>query len=483
MNLKYIEMKTKKELFILFLLTSMVTVQFFLSCDADVEVDKTVEEILSAQPSITSISPGTADILTRVTISGEYLNFADKAFVGDAECQITQRVNGETLEIEVAPNASTGVVKIITSAGMEAVSSEVLTVTYPTPNITSTFPSSATVNENIVIEGTNLESITKITFGEVEGMIQFQESQAIVVSVPNSDVSPVEVNYYYNSSSGEVSGQLSSSFTIVIPTPVISAWPSLMSRDNEVTLVGADMNLITGILVGGEVATLNTATATSVSFNVPAAVVTGYQDIVVQYGTSSQITQADVPYINGEYEQYFEYDSDNVGLITLSADTTAETITDVDQPPFPGTSFARVTMNTATGSTLARIRFQNSANDTWTTVLDSGSFSDAPVLHFWMKTDAEPIMRLYVGGSSSANRRQLSGSDTDTNGQWKLFAVRLTDFIPGTASIGGYFEFRFTTGSSAIVPMEMDVDWVIITDHVLTDLGAEDVTDLFGPAG
>lgn len=483
-------MKTRS-LYLSMLLSAFCSMAcIFYACDADTEVDKTVDEILSAQPTITAISPGTADILTKVTVSGTFLNFAEQAFIGDVECQITQRVNGETLEIEVAPQAQSGLVKIVTSAGMEAISDTQLTVTYPTPTVTSTFPDSAAVNENITIEGTNLQSITHISFGDMDGVIQFQEDQALVVSVPNNENSPVEVNYYYNSTSGEVSQQLSGSFTVLIPTPVISNWPSLMNRDSEVTIVGTDMNLITSVSVGGETATLNSASATSVSFNVPSGVATGYQDIIINYGASGQVLQEDVPYINGQFESYIEFDSyaEDVFVIDFSKDPLAVQQLNgaVDQPPFPGTSYYNLNMNTPTGSTISRMRLHNETNnDTWPNMIDTGNFNDTPVLHFWMNTEStEPILKIYIGGTGSANRRQLSGSDINTGDNWQLFAVRLNGFIPTISSVGSTFEFRFNTGSGASeFPIKVNLDWIIVTDSVLTEFGAVDVTDLFDPAG
>lgn len=470
------------------MLFSLATV--FTACDADTEVDKTVDEILGAQPTITSVSPGTADILSKVTITGTFLNFAETAYVGGVESQITQRINGETLEIEVASNAASGTVKIITSAGKEAESAETLTVTYPTPTVTSEFPTNATVNENVTLEGTNLAGITRISFGDMDGTIQFQEDQAIVVSVPNNESSPVSVNYYYNSSSGEVSQLLTDNFNILIPTPIISSWPSLMNRDGEVTLVGTDMNLISGISVGGENATLNSASATSVSFNVPAGVATGYQDIVVNYGTAGQLVQPNVPYINGQYESYIEFDSypADVFVIDLSKDplATQQLNNEVEQPPFPGTSYYNLQMNTATGSTIARMRLHNETNnDTWPNMIDAGNFGGSPILHFWLNTEStEPILKIYIGGTGSANRRQLSGSDMNTGGEWQLYAVRLNGFIPSISTIGSTFEIRFNTGSGVTeFPVKVNMDWIIVTDSVLTEFGAIDVTDAFGAAG
>lgn len=464
--------------------------QLFTACEADLEIDKTVDEIKAAQPTIESVSPKSADILTRVTISGTFLNFAEKAYVGDVECQITQRINGNTLEIEVAPQAKTGIVRIVTSADKEALSVDMLTVTYPTPNVTSTFPANALVNQNVTIEGSNLKSITRISFGAVDGIIQFQEDQALVVSIPNNESSPLVVNYHYNSASGLVSQVLSNNFTILIPTPIINAWPALMNRDSEVFIVGTDMNLITSVSVGGSAVTLNSNTPTSISFNVPSSVNTGYQDIVVNYGSTGKLTRPSVPYIKGQFESYIDFDSyaANVFVLDLSKDPMAtQQLNDVvSQPPLSGSSYYNLKMYTPTGSTIARMRLNAVTNNsTWSKMIDAGNFNDNAVLHFWMNTEGtEPILKLYIGGTGNANRRELTGPNANTGDNWKLFAVRLNGFIPSISSIGSTFEFRFNTGSGAkTLPIKVNLDWIIVTDSVLTEFGAVDVTDLFGAAG
>ncbi|MGS2739206.1 IPT/TIG domain-containing protein [Sinomicrobium sp. M5D2P17] len=482
-------MKIKSATFIaaVYALAVMICVA---GCDADTEVDQTVEEILSAQPTIASFSPASADIQSRVIIKGTYLNFANKAYIGDTECKITQRINGETLEIEVAPEAKSGILRITTSAEKEASSSEQLSVTYPQPGVTSEFPEGGMVNENIVVEGTNLQTVTRITFGGTEAIIQFKEAQALVVSIPNNEGEGQEVKMYYNTSSGEMSAVLSNDFKITIPTPVINNWPQLMSRDNEVFITGEDLNLVTSVNIGGEEAVINTSSPTALSFNVPEGVQTGYRDIEVNYGTDKQVVREAVPYINGQYENYIEFDSDpeSVFVIDLSKDPLAvqQLNGNVEQPPFPGESYYNLQMNTGTGSTIARMRLHNeTANDTWQNILDSGNFGDNPVLHFWINTEGtSPILKLYIGGTSNANRRELSGDNTNTVGAWKLFAVRLKDFIPDLTSVGSAFEFRLNTGSGATTfPVIVNLDWIIVTDQVLTEFGAEDVTDLFKPAG
>lgn len=461
-----------------------------ISCDADTEIDKTVDEILGAQPSIESFSPQTADIQSKITVSGTFLNFAEKAYIGGVECQITQRVNSETLEIQVASNAVSGPIKIITSAEKEATSNQEITITYPIPNVTLSFPDSGEVNENITIEGENLEAITKVMFGEIEGTIQFQESQAVVVSVPNNENSPVNVNIHYNTNSGETTSTLKEDFTILIPTPNITNWPAIMSRDHEVTITGEDMNLITSVFIAEEEVTLNSLSSTAITFNVPLAIPTGYQDISINYGSNGTLVKEDVPYINGQYENYIEFDSysEDVFVINYTKDPLAiqQLNGTVEQPPFPGNSYYNLQMNTATGSTIARMQIDGeTTNETYNNILEAGNFNDNPVLHFWINTEnTEPILKIYIGGTGSENRRQLSGSDINTGSDWKLYAVRLNGFIPSISSINDVLEIRLNTGSGVdTFPVIANFDWFIVTDSVLTEFGAIDVTDSFSPAG
>ena len=483
-------MKNNNKLIFFSFLSVLGLVFFLSSCEADTEIDQTVDEILSAQPTIESFSPQTANIQTKVTVTGTNLNFAETAFIGGVECTISQRVNSETLEIEIAPDAVSGPIKIVTSAEKEAISQNDITVTYPTPSISSDFPDNGEVNQNITIEGENLEVITRIAFGETEGTIQFQESLAMVVSIPNSDVTIGDVRAYYNTNSGESSILLKDDFEIVIPTPNITNWPSLTSRDNEVTITGDNLNLVNSLSFGGETVTFNTLSSTSLSFNIPANVATGYHDIVVDYGDSSTITQNDVPHINGQYESYIEFDAYDESVFTVDASKDPLAVQQLNgvvaQPSFPGDYYYNLEMNTGTGSTIGRMKIhEETTNTTLNNILDAGNFGDNPVLHFWINTEGtEPIFKIYIGGTSSDNRRELSGSNTNTGNQWKLYAVRLNGFIPSISSVSNVFEIRLNTGSSQdTFPVKINLDWFIVTDSVLTEFGAEDVTDLFKAAG
>lgn len=466
-------------------------IMLFSSCDADVEIDRSFDEILSAQPTITTFSPQSASVLEEVTVEGTYLNFVTKAFIDGVESKITQRVNSEQLKIQVPPEATQGSIKLVTEAEMETTSDEELIVNYPEPEIASEIPEESVVNENIVLEGENMNVITKVTFGESEGVIEFKSKQSIVVKTPNDINSPMDLQIWYYSPEGEVSESLNSAYRIDIPKPTVSAWPSLMSRYQDITVSGENMNLIDSVFVGGEFAPILTASPTGISFEAPGEIVTGFQNITFKYAEVNEITEENIPYINGQLQTYYDWDtySEDAVDLDLSKDPLAMHMVngDVPQPPLPeGDGYYHLEMGTATGSTIARVQFhETSENATWVNILDDGNYNNNPVLHMWVNTvGTEPNLKIYIGGTGSDNRRELTGSNLNTGEDWKLIAIRLNGFIPDINSVGSVFELRINTGSSASnLPIILNLDWIIVTDKVLTEFGAVDVTDEFKPAG
>ncbi|MGB5983052.1 MAG: IPT/TIG domain-containing protein [Nonlabens sp.] len=460
-----------------------------IGCDADEEIDQTVEQIKSEQPTITSVSPASAAVNTEVEILGTFLNFADQAFIGDVEAQITSRITGEKLIIQVPNNAVSGTVRIVTEQEKEAISSETLTVTYPAPAVTGSLPVEGDVNSLINIIGTNLVSVTGVAFGGEAGTIEFQEDQALVVRIPNN-VGVVDIEITYLTSSGSTSQVVATGFEIILPQPTLGGFPAVLTRDNEVIVTGQDMNLITDGDVDGAPLTFNSLTPTEVRFDMPSSVNTGYVDVNLNFQGGGTITQSGIPYINGQFEQLYEFDSDpaSVFVVDYSKDPNAVPAINgnVPQPPFPGNQYYSLEMNTATGSTVARAKFnETSSNPAAAEVLDSGNYGDNPVMHFWMHTEGtNPTFKIYIGGGSSSDRRQLdtyTEPNIDLN-EWNLYAVRLNGFIPNGATTASAFDLRLTPGSSSSpVPEYINLDWIIVTDRVLTEFGAIDMTDEFDP--
>lgn len=464
---------------------------FMTSCDADVEIDRSFDEILSAQPTITSFSPQSASVLGEVIVEGTHLNFITKAYIGNVESKITQRVNSTQIRIQVPPQATAGQIRLVTQAGMEASSIEQISVGYPVPLVTSLIPEESLVNSTIVLEGENMDVITKVTFGESQGIIEYKDKQSIVIKTPNDNNSPMNLKLWYYSPQGEVSENLFDAYNIFIPKPIVSVWPRLMSKYQDITVIGENMNLIESILVGGIHTPMLTASSNSISFAAPSEIETGFQDITLKYAEVEEVTQEGIPYINGQLETYFDWDTytEDASGIDLSKDplATHQVNGEVSQPPLPeGTGYYHLEMNTATGSTIGRTKIHETTdNPTWENILDEGNYNNNPVLHMWVNTEGtKPILKIYIGGTGNANRRELPGGDLNSGDEWKLIAIRLNGFIPDLSSVGSVMEFRWNTGSSASdLPVKVNLDWVIVTDRVLTEFGAVDLTDSFKPAG
>jgi hypothetical protein len=461
------------------------------SCDADVEVDRSFEEILAAQPEILEFSPQSASVLEEVVIEGVNLNFVTKAFIGNVETEITERVNSDQMRIRVVPEASNGPIRLVTQAGKEVISDAELNVNFPEPDITSEVPSESVVNSNITLEGENMDVITKVTFGDSEGIIEFKGPRSIVVKTPNNSSSSIDLNIWYYTSQGETSETLVEDYAIVIPKPEVFSWPGMMSRYQDISVLGENMNLIESVMIGGISTPILSATATTITFAAPDQLSTGFHDVTFIYGEAEEITEEDVPYINGELEVFYDWDNytEEAVDLDLSKDplATQQLNGDVSQPPFPqGENYYHLEMGTPTGSTIARLKVhETTENPTWVNILDDGNYNNNPVLHMWVNTQGtDPILKIYMGGTGSDNRRELRGGNLNNGDDWKLIAVRLKDFIPSIDAVGSVMEFRINTGSGAEeFPVILNLDWIIVTDQVLTEFGAVDVTDEFKPAG
>ena len=243
------------------------------------------------------------------------------------------------------------------------------------------------------------------------------------------------------------------------------------------------MNLVTSVLFG-TVEVTPTVTSTSITFDAPTTLATGFYTITLIYGDGMQVVSDPIAYINRDVQTYFNFEAQGMEVVTAgqAAQITANQLNGtVAQPPFPNsTNYHHLKMlsPTANGSSIAYMRFSFATNTTWKTAFDNGAFNNNPVLHFWLNTNnTTPTLRLYA---TSAASKKLT--HYNTNGEWKLVAIRLRDAFPTvTASdfvSGNYFRMNYLTDNQANVPLEVNADWFIITDEVLTGVGAIDVTNI-----
>ncbi|AXT50466.1 hypothetical protein D1818_06340 [Aquimarina sp. BL5] len=481
------------------------------SCDADIEVDQTVEEIESATPIISSFSPSSAEILEDVLVEGEFLQFVDRATIGGIPTEIKSKISDTQILLRVDPAVVSGSIILINDLSRQgaenleftATSTESLTVSYPVPSVTSAIPSEATANDLLIIEGANLGVVSSVTFGGVPGVISFQENGVIVVKVPNpGTLAPVAINLVYNSNSGEITQELSASFLVNIPTPELSTVPRIMSRDNVVVIKGDNMDFTSSVTVDGVNAEIleldeDQDPEDEINFMVPPGVTTGITEVIIT-DTEMRQTIFNIPYINGPYYEYYDFDNKAVETVRDNKNgDPSEVVLSLgedqsEQPRFTGMTesfgnrYLHLDYPKATTSTLVSIygyQFSTGGVDYGTEEMaqesaaladPAGRFGGNPVLHFWMRINgADCRTKIYLG-TSSAQRRESNGPLLDTGGEWVLVAVRLNGFMDSAADFSR-FHFRLTAGNSDDnIPRSVDYDWIIVTDRVLTEFGAVD---------
>src|ERR1043165_8395097 len=116
----------------------------------------------TVKPSITSFTPASGAVGSRVTISGENFDGTSEVkFSGKAT--LFTVVSATSMKATVPAGATTGRITVTNTAG-SAISATQFTVL---PKITSFSPTSGKVGASVTISGSGFTGITSVTFGTV----------------------------------------------------------------------------------------------------------------------------------------------------------------------------------------------------------------------------------------------------------------------------------------------------------------------------
>ncbi|MBD1395796.1 IPT/TIG domain-containing protein [Pontibacter sp. JH31] len=484
------------------LLQFLMVLVLMTSC-YDEEVDQTLEEIRGVNPIITSFKPEAADVKELVTVYGENLNFVDSVYIGGVLSPIYRRINSNELVLQVAPQAKSGKVRVLTAAKKEGISEATLQINYPVPAVQpelSEIKDELLANNVVVLGGSKLNVIDKVFFGEKAATIIYQRAASIAVLVPlfpNDQV--VDISYSYFTPVGSEKVAVKSGVQIITPSPRVSNWVPLLIKGKTYTLEGQNLNMVEKVFVGATEATITDKQAVSLSFVAPGGT-TAKTSLKLQYTNNGeqQVLERPVAYIASNVETYFDFEDRSLAAVTVgkSANTLSSAINGtVEQPAFPaGNAYYHANMfdskGDAGGSSITYIRFDKQANNSWKTMFANNA-SGQPVLHFWLNVNnTTPTIRLYLTNSDSYYLRlknlspekykEVFGEDGK---QWALIAVRLKDLGPAVTdakiATDSYARMNFLIDSQQNVPIEVNIDWISITDKVLTGIGAVDMTDSF----
>ncbi|RIJ42508.1 IPT/TIG domain-containing protein [Pontibacter oryzae] len=484
------------------LLQFLVVLVLMTSCYGE-EVDQTLEEIKGVSPVISSFEPAAADVKGLVTVYGENLNFVDSVYIGGVLSPIYRRVNSNELVVQVAPQAKSGKVRVLTSAKKDGTSEGTLQINYPTPAVQlelSDIKEELFANEVVVLGGTKLNVVDKVLFGEKEASIIYQRGASIAVLVPLfSNDQVVDVSYTYFTPSGSEKVSVKSGIQVITPSPRVSNWTPLIIKGKSYSLEGQNMNMVEKVFVGATEATITDKQAGALTF-VASGGATANTSLKLQYTNNGQqqVVENPVAYIASAVETYFDFEDQSLSAVTIgkSAHTVSSTINGtVAQPAFPaGNAYYHLKMfdaaGDAGGSSITYIRFDKQTNSSWKSMYTNNA-SGQPVLHFWLHVNnTTPTIKIYLtkNDSYSLKLKDLSPEKYkevfgEDGKKWALIAVRLKDLAPSVTesavSADSYMRVNFLVDSQQNVPLEANMDWISITDKVLTGIGAVDMTDSF----
>jgi hypothetical protein len=197
----------------------------------------------SASASITSFTPTSGPAGTVVTITGTNLTGATSVTFGDSAATNFTVVSATKITATVG-NGATGNVTVVTPAGTASLG----TYTYGLlpPDITSFSPTSATTNAKIIINGSNLGTVSNITLGGVVADFVIISDSVIWANVGNGATGYVAVTAPGGTDS--IAG-----FTYVVPQPLTftSFTPSNGTTGTNVLIKGAGLSANPAVSFGG----------------------------------------------------------------------------------------------------------------------------------------------------------------------------------------------------------------------------------------
>ena len=153
----------------------------------------------AAAPTISGFSPGSGSIGSTVAIKGTGFA-APMSVIFGGNVAAVHGFNATQINAQVPKGASSGPIKVTTSAGSVSTASS-FTVTSP-PTITSFTPASGSAGTTVVIRGTNFQAPMSVIFAGNKAAVHGFNATQINADVPAGALSgPIRVNTSYGSAS------------------------------------------------------------------------------------------------------------------------------------------------------------------------------------------------------------------------------------------------------------------------------------------
>lgn len=216
------------------------------AADPDAIANKSYSEadLVIGDPTVSSLEIATAKPGQTLTIKGAYLNMIEKVvFEGGTEISdFTVSADNKTLSLSLPATAQSGDVNAVSFAGK---SFKAGTITLVVPTGLSAAPSPVKAGGVLTISGTGLDLITSVGLpGASSVEFAFADSK-ITLTVP---ATAKEGDVTLTMDSGD---QVTVAYTLVHPT-VTAIAPTAIFAGDTLKVTGTDLDLITGVTLGGK---------------------------------------------------------------------------------------------------------------------------------------------------------------------------------------------------------------------------------------
>jgi hypothetical protein len=235
-------------------------------------------------PTITSFSPASGPVGTKVTITGT--GFTGTTAVKFAGTNASFAVVSDTSLTATVPSSATSGTIAVTAPGGTATSATAFTVTPPAPTISSFAPTSGTVGTNVTIAGANFTGTTSVTFGGTSAAFTVVSDTALSATVPSGASSGLIA---VTTPGGTATSANAFTVTPVVPpAPTISSFtPTSGPAGTKVTIVGTNFSGTTNVTFGGTSASFTVVSSTSLTAIVPNGAKTGSISVTTPGGTAT----------------------------------------------------------------------------------------------------------------------------------------------------------------------------------------------------
>ena len=252
----------------LLLVAAMLT-----ACNEDLKMDVVNNE----PPVITDFTPKTGKVGTEITVTGENLHEVSTVLIGGEEATLKYKIDSKSLVVVVNGDCKPGVVTAKNPYG-EGVSSASFSISYPTPSI-ATFAAEGQPNDELYIEGAELDVVLDVLFNNVSATIISQTAASMVVKVPWFPGSTTKIALVYTDGTERKQVLSTGSFLLETPTVTVTGCPTEAQVGSSFEVTGSNLDAVEAAWFGETQASIIQQTSASMTIVIP----TFEEDIILPF--------------------------------------------------------------------------------------------------------------------------------------------------------------------------------------------------------